>query len=140
MDVKVRNICRYILIALMALGVVFGVIYMFKGEAFAGTFITVGYFFIGGALLTLLSAPVLNMVENPAGLKNILFVVVLALAVVLVAWLISGNTFTDAQLVDKGINATISHVVSAGVNLFYIVFGGAVASIVFAVVYNAVKK
>lgn len=140
MDVKIKNICRYILIALMAIGVVFGVIFMTKGADFAGTFIVVGYFFIGAALLTLLSAPVLNMVENPAGLKTILFVVLLALAVVVVAWLVSGNTFTDAQLADKGISATVSHIVSAGVNLFYIVFGGAVASIIFAVVYNAVKK
>ena len=140
MDLKIKNICRYILWGLMAVGVIFGVVFFLKGEDFSGMFITLGYVMIILGVLALLAAPVLGMIEDPSTIKTIVLYIALLVVVALVAWLISGNTFTPEQLAQKEITPIISHIVSAGVNLFYIVFGGAVASIIFAVIYNSVKK
>lgn len=140
MDLKVKNICKYILIALMAIGVIFGAVFFIKGEAFAGTYIVVGYIMIGLGVLALLAAPVLGMIEDPSTIKTFALYIALFAVIALIAWLISGNTFTAEQLAQKEITAGISHLVSAGVNLFYIVFGCAVGSILFAVIYNSIKK
>ena len=134
---KLSKSCKYLLIALMLLNVVFGIITIVGGEASVGNFMVYAYCMLGLTVVAILFAPLYGIIINPKSIKT--FGVVLAIVAVLavIALLLStGATLPEEYLESMGVTKGTEAFVDFFMVFTYIVVGGTIA----AVIYSAVSK
>ncbi len=134
---KLSKYCKYVLIALMVLNVVFGIITIVGGEASVGTFMGFAYCMLGLTVVAILFAPIYGIIINPKSVKTIGIVVAIVAVLALVALLLSkGATLSVEYLESMGVTQGTESFVDFFMVFTYIVIGGTIA----AVIYSAVSK
>ena len=134
---KLSKYCKYVLIALMVLNVLFGIITVAGGEASVGTFMVFAYCMLGLTVVAILFAPIYGIVINPKSVKSIGLVLAIVVVIALIAWLLSkGSTLSMEYLETMGVTRGTEAFVDFFMVFTYIVVGGTIA----AVIYSAVSK
>ena len=134
---KLSKYCKYLLIVLMVLNVIFLIVGVSKGEDSVGTFMTFAYCMLGLAVVAILFAPIYGIIINPKGLKSIGFAVVIVAVLALIALLLStGSTLPAEYLESMGVSTGVEKFVDFFMVFTYIVAGAAIASII----YSAISK
>ena len=134
---KLTKYCKYVLIALMVLNVVFGILTIIRGEGGVGTFMGFAYCMLGLTVVAILFAPIYGIVINPKSVKTIGFVVAIVAVLALIALLLSkGATLPVEYLESMGVTKGTESFVDFFMVFTYIVVGGTIA----AVIYSAVSK
>ena len=134
---KLTKDCKYVLIALMVLNVVFGILTIIRGEGGVGTFMGFAYCMLGLTVVAILFAPIYGIIINPKSVKSIGFVVAIVAVLALIALLLSrGATLPVEYLESMGVTKGTEAFVDFFMVFTYIVVGGTIA----AVIYSAVSK
>jgi hypothetical protein len=134
---KLTKYCKYVLIALMVLNVVFGILTIIGGESSVGTFMGFAYCMLGLTVVAILFAPIYGIIINPKSVKSIGFVVAIVAVLALIALLLSkGATLPVEYLESMGVTKGTEAFVDFFMVFTYIVVGGTIA----AVIYSAVSK
>ena len=134
---KLTKYCKYVLIALMVLNVIFGILTIVRGEGGVGTFMGFAYCMLGLTVVAILFAPIYGIIINPKSVKSIGFVVAIVAVLALIALLLSrGATLPVEYLESMGVTKGTEAFVDFFMVFTYIVVGGTIA----AVIYSAVSK
>ena len=67
---KLSKYCKYVLIGLMVLNVIFGIITIIGGESSVGTFMGYAYCMLGLTVVAILFAPIYGIIINPKSVKT----------------------------------------------------------------------
>ena len=134
---KLTKYCKYLLIALMVLNVLFAILGVARGKESVGIFMVFAYCMLGLTVVAILFAPIYGIIINPKSIKTIGYVLVLVAVIALLAWLISkGSTLSTEYLESMGVSRGQEAFVDFFMVFTYIVVGGTIA----AVIYSAVSK
>ncbi len=134
---KLSKYCKYGLIGLMALNVIFAIIVMASGQESVGTAMVFAYCMLGLTVVAILFAPIYGTIINPKSIKSIGLYVAIAAVVALLAWLLAkGSTLPKEYLESMGITEGVEAFVDFFMVFVYIVVGATIA----AVIYSAVSK
>lgn len=134
---KLTKYCKYLLIALMVLNVIFAIITIARGESGVGTFMGFAYCMLGLTVVAILFAPIYGIIINPKSVKSIGVVLAIVAVVALIALLLSkGSTLSTEYLESMGVTRGTESFVDFFMVFTYIVVGGTIA----AVIYSAVSK
>lgn len=134
---KLSKYCKYGLIGLMALNVIFAIIVLISGQESVGTAMVFAYCMLGLTVVAILFAPIYGIIVNPKSIKSIGLYVAIAAVVALLAWLFAkGSTLPTDYLESMGVTRGIESFVDFFMVFVYIVVGATVA----AVIYSAVSK
>ena len=138
---KLSKYCKYVLIALMVLNVVFGIITVAGGESSVGTFMTFAYCMLGLTVVAILFAPIYGIIINPKSLKTIGLVLVIVAVLALVALLLSkGATLSVEYLETMGVTQGVEKFVDFFMVFTYIVVGATIASVIYSAVSKLINK
>lgn len=134
---KLSKYCKYGLIGLMALNVIFAIIVMVSGQESVGTAMGFAYCMLGLTVVAILFAPVFGIIINPKSVKSIGLYIAITAVVALLAWLLAkGSTLPMEYLESMGVTRGVESFVDFFMVFVYIVIGATIA----AVIYSAVSK
>ncbi|MBP9995032.1 MAG: hypothetical protein KBT67_08870 [bacterium] len=134
---KLSKYCKYGLIGLMALNVIFAIIVMASGQESVGTAMVFAYCMLGLTVVAILFAPVFGIIINPKSVKSIGLYIAITAVVALLAWLLAkGSTLPMEYLESMGVTRGVESFVDFFMVFVYIVVGATIA----AVIYSAVSK
>ena len=134
---KLSKYCKYGLIGLMALNVIFAIIVMISGQSSVGTAMVFAYCMLGLTVVAILFAPIYGIIINPKSIKSIGLYIAIAAVVALLAWLLAkGSTLPMEYLESMGVTRGVESFVDFFMVFVYIVVGATIA----AVIYSAVSK
>ena len=134
---KLTKYCKYLLVILMVLNVLFLIIGIANGKESVGTFMIFAYCMLGLAVVAILFAPIYGIVINPKSVKTMGIVAAIVAVIALIAWLFAKGSTLPAEYLES---MNVSKGTEAFVDFFmvftYIVVGATIA----AVIYSAVSK
>lgn len=134
---KLTKYCKYLLVILMVLNVIFLILGIAHGKESVGTFMIFAYCMLGLTVVAILFAPIYGIIINPKSVKTIGIVIAIVAVVALIAWLLaSGSTLPAEYLESMGVSRETEAFVDFFMVFTYIVVGGTIA----AVIYSAVSK
>ena len=134
---KLTKYCKYLLVILMVLNVLFLILGIAQGKESVGTFMIFAYCMLGLAVVAILFAPIYGIIINPKSVKTIGIVIAIVAVVALVAWLFAkGSTLPAEYLESMNVTTGTEAFVDFFMVFTYIVVGGTIA----AVIYSAVSK
>ena len=134
---KLTKYCKYLLVILMVLNVLFLILGIANGKESVGTFMIFAYCMLGLTVVAILFAPIYGIIINPKSVKTIGVVLAIVAVVALIAWLLaSGSTLSAEYLESMGVSRGTEAFVDFFMVFTYIVVGGTIA----AVIYSAVSK
>ncbi len=134
---KLTKYCKYLLITLMVLNVIFVIITIAGGEAGVGTFMGFAYCMLGLTVVAILFAPIYGIIINPKSVKTLGLVLAIVAVISLIALLLSkGATLSVEYLESMGVTKGTESFVDFFMVFTYIVAGATIA----AVIYSAVSK
>ena len=138
---KLSKYCKYLLIALMVLNVIFGIITIVGGEASVGTFMVFAYCMLGLTVVAILFAPIYGIIVNPKSIKTIGFVAAIVAVLALIAWLFSsGSTLAVEYLESMGVSRGTEAFVDFFMVFTYIVVGATIASVIYSAIAKLINK
>ncbi|GAB1419352.1 hypothetical protein MASR2M12_21170 [Bacteroidales bacterium] len=123
--------------AIMLIGALLG-IFFFMSDSFE-LMIQYSYvLFILTALFALVS-PVFTFIQHPKNLKNLALTLGIVVVIALIAYLFSGNSYSEMQLETYKISASESTFISFGIIFTFIVSILVLITVVFSSVYKLFK-
>ena len=147
------NISRWIFLALAAVTVVIAVLYYLvvgtiKPNFLAGEptpradlFLNWGYILIILGIVLALISVIFTAIVNGVNVKTLLIAVIAFAVIAVVAYLMSKGSFSIPYQAGERLYSGQTHgLVDMGLNFFYVTFVVAILSILFSVLYKAVKK
>ena len=138
---KLSKYCKYVLIGLMVLNVIFGIITIIGGESSVGTFMGYAYCMLGLTVVAILFAPIYGIVINPKSVKSIGMVAAIVAVIALIAWLLSkGSTLSTEYLESMGVTRGTEAFVDFFMVFTYIVIGGTLAAVIYSAVAKLINK
>jgi hypothetical protein len=138
---KLSKYCKYVLIGLMVLNVIFGIITIIGGESSVGTFMGYAYCMLGLTVVAILFAPIYGIVINPKSVKSIGMVAAIVAVIALIAWLLSkGSTLSTEYLESMGVTRGTEAFVDFFMVFTYIVIGGTIAAVIYSAVAKLINK
>ncbi len=137
---KLFDICKYILMGLMGLIVLFVILTLVKGQDGTDMEMKFTYVFIIIAALAMILSPIYGMIIDPKSIKGVLIAIGLAVVVALLALLLSrGSTLPAEYLEGMNITPKIESFVDWAIMCVYILVGATIASIMFSSVWKLIK-
>ena len=134
---KLTKYCKYLLVILMVLNVLFLILGIANGKESVGTFMIFAYCMLGLTVVAILFAPIYGIVINPKSIKTIGFVAAIVAVIAVIALLFSkGATLSEEYLESMGVTKGTESFVDFFMVFTYIVAGATIA----AVIYSAVSK
>lgn len=143
MDNLMKNIFKGVSIILMVIAAGYQIAVFYQGDSPSDTVLD-GYFWVayiafGLSALFAILFPIIQMAANPKDAVRSLIVVAFLVALWFVAYALSDNSFTPAQLEKMETSAQTSVLVGAGLIYTYFIFGAAVVAIIYASISNFFK-
>ena len=132
---KIANITRWILYLLMAFTVVPGILF-FTGTIDTEGFINIGFILLFVAVAVMVISPIVGFITNPQNIVKMLISIAVMVIVVVIAYSLAGNSFSDYRLEELNITANTSKLVGMGILATYITFG----LTILAILYSAIIK
>ena len=137
---KLSKYCKYLLIGLMALNVIFVIIAIVGGEANVGTFMVYAYCMIELTLDAILFAFIFGIIVKPESLKSIGVILAIVAVLALISWLMSSATLSPEYLESMGVSKGTERFVDFAMIFTYIVMGGTIASVLYSAVSKLINK
>ena len=137
---KLSKYCKYVLLGLMVLNVLFGIIAVAGGEANVGTFMVFAYCMIELTLDAILFAFIFGIVVKPESLKSIGVILGIVAVLALISWLMSKATLSPEYLESMGVSKGTEKFVDFAMIFTYIVIGGTIASVIYSAVSKLINK
>lgn len=137
---KLSKYCKYLLIGLMALNVIFVIIAIAGGEANVGTFMVYAYCMIELTLDAILFAFIFGIIVKPESLKSIGVILAIVAVLALISWLMSSATLSPEYLESMGVSKGTERFVDFAMIFTYIVMGGTIASVLYSAVSKLINK
>ncbi|MBR6091238.1 MAG: hypothetical protein IKQ09_00290 [Bacteroidales bacterium] len=137
---KLSKYCKYLLIGLMALNVLFVIIAIAGGEANVGTFMVYAYCMIELTLDAILFAFIFGIIVKPESLKSIGVILAIVAVLALISWLMSSATLSPEYLESMGVSQATERFVDFAMIFTYIVMGGTIASVLYSAVSKLINK
>ena len=135
---SIANITRWILYLLLALSVIPGILF-YAGMLDTELFINWAKLLLIVAVAVMVISPIYGFITNPQNLVKMLISVAVMVVVVVLAYSLSGNQFTEYRLEELKTTAETSELVGMGFYVTYIAFGLTVVSILYASVIKLFK-
>lgn len=139
MSDKMSKLIQWFLYILLALSAVFGLLFYTNTAAYTNLLIYWGYALIIFVVVSTLLATLAIVLRNPKKSIKLLIALVLVAVVAFVAYSISGNDYSAAQLEKLDITASTSRMVGAGLIITYLLGIVAILAIVFSAVSSIFK-
>ena len=138
---KLTKYCKYLLVILMLLNVLFLIIGISNGKESVGTFMIFAYCMLGLAVVAILFAPIYGIVINPKSVKTMGIVAAIVAVIALIAWLFAKGSTLPAEYLES---MNVSKGTEAFVDFFmvftYIVVGATIASVIYSAVSKLINK
>ena len=138
---KLTKYCKYLLVILMVLNVLFLIIGIANGKESVGTFMIFAYCMLGLAVVAILFAPIYGIVINPKSVKTMGIVAAIVAVIALIAWLFAKGSTLPAEYLES---MNVSKGTEAFVDFFmvftYIVVGATIASVIYSAVSKLINK
>jgi len=116
--------------------VIFVYVYRDEGNYYSGLYVEYGMYLSIAAVIIAILSFVFTLVVNPKGLVGVGIGLGTMLVIGLISWKIAdGSDYTEY----KDVTETTSQLVSAMLTSFYILFAGAILSVVYSLVSRAFK-
>lgn len=141
---NIANISRWVLYVLLFIAALAGVLF-YTGSlgaedgTGAGNLIILGKIFLYVSIIVLIVAPLYTMINNPKNLLKMVVSVVALLVILAISYGIASNHFTTLQLQTLHTTAETSRLVGMGLYATYIVFGIAIAAIIYSAIIKVFK-
>lgn len=135
---SIANITRWILYLLLALSVIPGILF-YAGMLDTELFINWAKLLLLIAVSVMVISPIYGFITNPQNLVKMLISIGVMVVVVVVAYSLSSNNFTEYRLEELKTTAETSELVGMGFYVTYIAFGLAIVSILYASVIKLFK-
>ena len=138
---KLTKYCKYLLVILMVLNVLFLILGIANGKESVGTFMIFAYCMLGLAVVAILFAPIYGIVINPKSVKTMGVVAAIVAVIALIAWLFAKGSTLPAEYLES---MNVSKGTEAFVDFFmvftYIVVGATIASVIYSAVSKLINK
>ncbi|MBQ3844277.1 MAG: hypothetical protein II817_04760 [Bacteroidales bacterium] len=138
---KLTKYCKYLLVILMLLNVIFLIIGIANGKESVGTFMIFAYCMLGLAVVAILFAPIYGIVINPKSVKTMGLVAAIVAVIALIAWLFAkGSTLPAEYLESMNVSTGTEAFVDFFMVFTYIVVGATIASVIYSAVSKLINK
>ncbi|MBO7468789.1 MAG: hypothetical protein J6T37_06370 [Bacteroidales bacterium] len=138
---KLTKYCKYLLVILMLLNVLFLIIGIANGKESVGTFMIFAYCMLGLAVVAILFAPIYGIVINPKSVKTMGLVAAIVAVIALIAWLFAkGSTLPAEYLESMNVSTGTEAFVDFFMVFTYIVVGATIASVIYSAVSKLINK
>lgn len=135
---NIANITKWILYLLLALSVIPGV--LFYADALS-TELFINWakilLIVGVAIMFL--SPIYGFITNPQNIVKMLISIAVMVVVIVIAYAVAGNEFTEYQMEELKTTAQTSKLVGMGLYATYITFGLTVVAIFYASIIKIFK-
>ncbi|MHC1689421.1 MAG: hypothetical protein AB9833_01135 [Bacteroidales bacterium] len=119
---------KYILYTLMAISIVFVVAFFVNQDAVLDSFLYYAYILFGVALLAVICLPLINLFDNPKGIKKIISSLLVVVVLVGVSYLLSsGDPLTNKPNLNP--TESVLKMTDTGLIMTYFLAAAAVLSI-----------
>ncbi|NQU32614.1 MAG: hypothetical protein HQ521_05210 [Bacteroidetes bacterium] len=135
---NIANITRWILYLLLALSVIPGVLF-YAGMLDTELFINWAKILLIVGVAVMVISPVYGFITNPQNLVKMLISIVMMVVVIVIAYSLAGNDFSEYRLEELKTTAETSRLVGMGLFATYIAFGLTVVAILYASVIKLFK-
>ena len=135
---KIANITKWILYLLLAFVSLTGLLF-YVNVLDTETFINIAKLLLILSVSVMVISPIYGFITNPQNIVSMLISVGIAVVVVVVAYTMAGNTFSEYRLEELGTTAETSKLVGMGLITTYIAFGLTVLSVLYASVVKMFK-
>lgn len=105
---KLSKYCKYGLIGLMALNIIFAIIVMVSGQESVGTAMGFAYCMLGLTVVAILFAPIYGIIINPKSIKSIGLYIAIAAVVALLAWLLAKGSTLPKNILNQWASQKVS--------------------------------
>ncbi len=143
MDNLLKNIFKGVSIVLMVLAAIYQIVVFTQGnspsDSVLNGYFTVAYIAFGISLLFAILFPIIQLFADPKAAVRTLIGVAFLVVLWFVAYALSGNSFTPAELEKMETTASISRIVGAGLIYTYFIFALALLAIIFAGISSIFK-
>jgi len=138
---KLTKYCKYLLVILMLLNVLFLIIGIANGKESVGTFMIFAYCMLGLTVVAILFAPIYGIVINPKSVKTMGLVAAIVAVIALIAWLFAkGSTLPAEYLESMNVSTGTEAFVDFFMVFTYIVVGATIASVIYSAVSKLINK
>ena len=138
---KLTKYCKYLLVILMVLNVLFLIIGIANGKESVGTFMIFAYCMLGLAVVAILFAPIYGIVINPKSVKTMGMFAAIVAVIALIAWLFAkGSTLPAEYLESMNVTKGTEAFVDFFMVFTYIVVGATIASVIYSAVSKLINK
>jgi len=128
----IANITKWILYILLALVLISGILFMFTDVLSVDAMLNwAKLLLILGVAITVIS-PIYGFIINPGNAVKMLISLGIFVVILIIAYSMAGNTFTDLELESLKTTATMSKIVGTGLYITYIALGLAVLAAIYA--------
>ena len=119
---NIANITKWILYLLLALSVIPGVLF-YTNVISPGTFINWAKILLIIGVAVMFLSPIYGFITNPQNIIKMLISIGVMVVVIVIAYAVAGNEFTEYQLEELRTTAHTSTLVGMGLYATYITFG-----------------
>ncbi|HJN06237.1 MAG TPA: hypothetical protein QF480_06445 [Bacteroidales bacterium] len=135
---NIANITKWILYLLLALSVIPGVLF-YTNVISPGTFINWAKILLIIGVAVMFLSPIYGFITNPQNIIKMLISIGVMVVVIVIAYAVAGNEFTEYQLEELRTTAHTSTLVGMGLYATYITFGLTVVAIFYASISKIFK-
>jgi len=135
---SIANITRWVLYVLLAFSVIPGVLF-FSGVFSTEMFINTAYIMLIVGVAVMVISPLYGFITNPQNIVKMLISIALMVVIVVLAYSLAGNDFSDYRLEELKTTTEISRLVGMGMFVTYITFGLTVVAILYSSIIKLFK-
>ncbi len=135
---SIANITKWVMYLLLAFSVIPGILF-YTGMLDTEMFINLAKIMLIIGVAVMVISPIYGFITNPQNLVKMLISVVLMVVVIVVAYSLASNTFSEYRLEELKTTAETSRLVGMGLFATYIAFGLAIVAILYASVIKLFK-
>lgn len=136
---SIHNITRWILYILLALVLVSGALFMFSDVLSVDGMLNWAKLLLIIGVVIMVISPIYGFIINPRNAVKMLISLGILAVILIIAYSMSGNTFTDLELETLKTTASTSKIVGTGLYVTYIALGLGVLAAIFASLVKAFK-
>ncbi len=135
---SIANITRWVLYLLLAFSVIPGVLF-YAGLLDTEMFINLAKIMLILGVAVMVISPLYGFITNPQNIVKMLISIAMMVVVIVLAYSLAGNEFTEYRLEELKTTADTSRLVGMGLFATYIAFALTVVSILYASVIKLFK-
>lgn len=139
MSNKTSKIISWVLYVLMAISIVFSVLFYINIEQNTQSLMTWGYIMFIISLVVVVISPIFGIIVDPSSLPKMLIAIGLAAVICIISYFTTGNSYNEMQLEAMNLTEGFSHLISAGMLVTYIALGIAILAVLFSSIYKYFK-